>query len=174
MDIIKMLEQEQLKEDLTQFRVGDTIKVHYRITEGARERIQTFEGIVIKIQNSGIKTTFTVRRISYGIGVERTFQLHSPKIAGIDKVRSGKVRRAKLFYLRDRVGKAAKTKEKIGARIVNEEIIIKEEAVEEVVEETVAPEEAPAVETENVVAQEVVDTVSEETVEEVKENPEEK
>lgn len=112
MDIIKMLEEEQLKENLTQFNVGDTIRVHYRIVEGTRERIQTFEGIVIKIQNSGIKTTFTVRRISYGVGVERTFQLHSPRIAGIDKVRSGKVRRAKLYYLRDRVGKSAKVKEK--------------------------------------------------------------
>ena len=112
MDIIKMLEQEQLKEDLTQFRVGDTIRVHYRIIEGTRERVQAFEGVVIKIQNSGIKTTFTVRRISYGIGVERTFQLHSPRIQSIDLVRHGKVRRAKLFYLRDRVGKSAKVKER--------------------------------------------------------------
>ena len=112
MDIITMLEEEQLKKELPEFNVGDTIKVHYRIVEGSRERIQTFEGIVIKIQNTGIKTTFTVRRISYGVGVERTFQLHSPRIAGIDKVRSGKVRRAKLYYLRDRVGKSARVKEK--------------------------------------------------------------
>lgn len=112
MDIINMLEQEQLKDEVTQFRVGDTIKVHYRIIEGTRERIQTFEGIVIKIQGSGIKTTFTVRRISYGVGVERTFLLHSPRIAGIDKVRSGRVRRAKLFYLRDRVGKSARVRER--------------------------------------------------------------
>lgn len=112
MDIIKMLEEEQLKDDITPFRVGDTIRVHYRIIEGTRERVQAFEGVVIKIQNSGIKTTFTVRRLSYGIGVERTFQLHSPRIQGIDKIRSGKVRRAKLFYLRDRVGKSAKVKER--------------------------------------------------------------
>ncbi len=112
MDIINMLEQEQLKEELTQFKVGDTIRVNYRIIEGSRERVQAFEGIVIKIQGSGIKTTFTVRRISYGVGVERTFLLHSPRIASIEKVRSGKVRRAKLFYLRDRVGKSARVKER--------------------------------------------------------------
>ncbi|NLD16034.1 MAG: 50S ribosomal protein L19 [Tissierellia bacterium] len=112
MDIINMLEQEQLKEEITQFRVGDTIRVNYRIIEGTRERIQAFEGIVLKIQGSGVKTTFTVRRISYGVGVERTFLLHSPRIAGIDVVRMGKVRRAKLFYLRDRVGKSARVKER--------------------------------------------------------------
>lgn len=112
MDIIKMLEQEQLRDDITEFSVGDTIRVNYRIIEGSRERIQAFEGIVIKIQGSGIKTTFTVRRISYGVGVERTFFLHSPRIAGIERVRRGKVRRAKLFYLRDRVGKSARVKER--------------------------------------------------------------
>ena len=112
MDIINMLEQEQLKEEITQFRVGDTIRVNYRIIEGTRERIQAFEGIVLKIQGSGVKTTFTVRRISYGVGVERTFLLHSPRIAGIDVVRMGRVRRAKLFYLRDRVGKSARVKER--------------------------------------------------------------
>ena len=112
MDIINMLEQEQLKEEITQFRVGDTIRVNYRIIEGTRERIQAFEGIVLKIQGSGVKTTFTVRRISYGVGVERTFLLRSPRIAGIDVVRMGKVRRAKLFYLRDRVGKSARVKER--------------------------------------------------------------
>lgn len=112
MDIIKMLEQEQIKEDITDFSVGDTVRVHYRIIEGARERIQTFEGIVIKIQGSGIRTTFTVRRISYGVGVERTFQLHSPRIQGIDKVRTGRVRRSKLYYLRNRVGRSARVKER--------------------------------------------------------------
>ncbi|NLW42039.1 MAG: 50S ribosomal protein L19 [Tissierellia bacterium] len=112
MDIINMLEQEQLKEEITQFRVGDTIRVNYRIIEGSRERVQAFEGIVLKIQGSGVKTTFTVRRISYGVGVERTFLLHSPRIAGIDLVRMGRVRRAKLFYLRDRVGKSARVKER--------------------------------------------------------------
>ena len=112
MDIINMLEQGQLKEEITQFRVGDTIRVNYRIIEGSRERVQAFEGIVLKIQGSGVKTTFTVRRISYGVGVERTFLLHSPRIAGIDLVRMGRVRRAKLFYLRDRVGKSARVKER--------------------------------------------------------------
>lgn len=112
MDIIKMLEEEQLKEGITDFNVGDTVRVHYRIIEGARERVQTFEGIVIKIQGSGIRTTFTVRRISYGVGVERTFQLHSPRIQGIDRVRIGKVRRSKLYYLRKRVGRSARVKER--------------------------------------------------------------
>lgn len=112
MDIIKMIEDEQLKENITEFNVGDTIRVHYRIIEGARERIQAFEGVVIKIQGSGLRTTFTVRRISYGVGVERTFQLHSPRIQGIDRLRQGRVRRAKLYYLRDRVGKATRIKDK--------------------------------------------------------------
>ncbi len=112
MDIINMLEQEQLRDNLPDFNVGDTIRVNYRIVEGSRERVQAFEGIVLKIQNSGVRTTFTVRKTSYGVGVERTFQLHSPRIASIEKVRSGKVRRAKLYYLRDRVGKRAKVKER--------------------------------------------------------------
>lgn len=112
MDIINMLEQEQLRDNLPDFNVGDTIRVNYRIVEGSRERVQAFEGIVLKIQNCGVRTTFTVRKTSYGVGVERTFQLHSPRIASIEKVRSGKVRRAKLYYLRDRVGKRAKVKER--------------------------------------------------------------
>lgn len=112
MDIIKVLENEQLKDDLVKFNVGDTIKVHYRIVEGTRERVQVFEGIVIKIQGTGVRSTFTVRRLSYGIGVERTFPVHSPRIQKIEIVRAGKVRRARLFYLRDRVGKRAKVKEK--------------------------------------------------------------
>lgn len=112
MDIIKVLENEQLKDDLVKFNVGDTIKVHYRIVEGTRERVQIFEGIVIKIQGTGVRSTFTVRRLSYGIGVERTFPVHSPRIQKIEIVRAGKVRRARLFYLRDRVGKRAKVKEK--------------------------------------------------------------
>lgn len=113
MDIIKMLENEQLKSDLTPFCVGDTIKVHYRVKEGTRERIQIFEGTVLKKQNGGLRSTFTVRRIASGVGVERTFSLHSPKIEKLEVVRKGKVRRAKLNYLRDRVGKAAKVKEKM-------------------------------------------------------------
>ncbi|HCX03010.1 MAG TPA: 50S ribosomal protein L19 [Clostridiales bacterium] len=112
MNTIKMLEKEQLKDDITKFNIGDTVKVHFRIKEGDRERIQVFEGAVLKRQGEGIKETFTVRRISYGVGVERTFPVHSPKIEKIEIVRKGQVRRARLFYLRDRTGKAAKVKEK--------------------------------------------------------------
>ena len=112
MDYIKQIEAEQLKSDVPAFRVGDNLKVHYRIKEGSRERIQMFEGTVIKRQNGGVNETFTVRRLSYGVGVERTFLLHSPRVEKIEVTRRGKVRRAKLYYLRDRQGKAAKVKEK--------------------------------------------------------------
>ena len=112
MDIIKAIEQENMKENVEKFNIGDTVKVHVRIKEGNKERIQVFQGTVIKRQNSGLNETFTVRKISSGIGVERTFPVHSPKIEKIEVTRFGKVRRAKLYYLRDRVGKAAKTKEK--------------------------------------------------------------
>ncbi|MDW7668243.1 MAG: 50S ribosomal protein L19 [Bacillota bacterium] len=112
MNLIKILEKEQLKDELTDFNTGDTVKVHFRIKEGTRERIQIFEGAVLKRQGEGIKETFTVRRISYGVGVERTFPVHSPKIEKVEVVRKGQVRRARLFYLRDRTGKAAKVKEK--------------------------------------------------------------
>lgn len=107
-----MLEEEQLRNDLPDFNVGDTVQVHYRIVEGSRERIQVYEGTVIRKQGGGVGETFTVRRLSYGVGVERTFPLHSPRIDKLSVVRKGKVRRAKLFYLRDRQGKAAKVKEK--------------------------------------------------------------
>ena len=110
-EIIRAIEKEQIREDLTQFNIGDTIKVHVRIKEGNRERIQVFEGTVIKKQHGGLRETFTVRRVAYGVGVERTFPINAPIIDKIDVVRRGKVRRAKLFYLRDRVGKAAKVKE---------------------------------------------------------------
>lgn len=113
MDIIRAIEQEQLRSDLPNFNVGDTLQVHYRIIEGSRERIQVFEGTVIKIQGQGVRRTFTVRRISYGSGVERTFVLNSPRISKLVVSRKGKVRRAKLFYLRYRQGKAAKVKEKV-------------------------------------------------------------
>lgn len=113
MDLIRSIEDEFIKDNLHEFRVGDTIQVHYRIIEGTRERVQVFEGIVIKKQGKSSRKTFTVRRISYGIGVERTFLINSPRIAEIKVVRKGKVRRAKLYYLRDRQGKAAKVKEKI-------------------------------------------------------------
>lgn len=112
MDIIKMIEEEQLRDDLPEFNVGDTIQVHYKVVEGNRERIQVFEGTVIKIQGGGARKTFTVRRISYGVGVERTFPIHSPRIDKIIVTRRGKVRRARLFYLRDRQGKSARVKEK--------------------------------------------------------------
>ncbi len=105
--------QEQLKTEVPAFNVGDTVRVHNRIKEGQRERIQLFEGTVIAKRNGGISETFTVRRVAYGCGVEKTFPLHSPNVAKVEIVRKGKVRRAKLFYLRDRVGKAAKVKEDI-------------------------------------------------------------
>ena len=110
-DIIKAIEAGQMKESVDAFRVGDTVRVYNKIKEGARERIQVFEGTVIKRQNSGAKETFTVRKNSNGIGVEKTWPVHSPFVEKIEVVRRGKVRRAKLFYLRDRVGKAAKVKE---------------------------------------------------------------
>lgn len=112
MDFIKSIEAEQLKQDVPAFRVGDNVKVHYRIKEGTRERIQLFEGTVIKRQGGSVNETFTVRRLSSGVGVERTFLLHSPRVEKLEVTRQGKVRRAKLFYLRDRVGKAAKVREK--------------------------------------------------------------
>ncbi len=111
MDIIRELEKKQLKSDITPFNVGDTIRVYAKVVEGSRERLQMFEGVVIKRQNGGIRETFTVRRIASGVGVERTWPLHSPRVDRIEVVRRGIVRRAKLFYLRDKVGKAAKVKE---------------------------------------------------------------
>ena len=116
MDIIRAIEQQQFKQDIPEFNVGDNVKVHYRIVEGNRERIQVFEGTVIKRQHGGARETFTVRKSSGGIGVERTWPLHSPSIDHIEVVRMGKVRRAKLFYLRGLSGKKAKVKEKIVAR----------------------------------------------------------
>ena len=113
MDLIKTIEAQQLKEDALNFRVGDTVKVHFKIVEGKTERIQVYEGLVISIQNEGISRTFTVRKISYGVGVERIFPLHSPRVDHVDVVRRGKVRRAKLYYIRDKVGKAARIKELI-------------------------------------------------------------
>ncbi len=110
-EIIRAIEAEQLRSDLPNFNVGDTVKVYVKIKEGSRERIQMFEGTVIKKQNGGLRETFTVRRVAYGTGVERTFPMNSPIIDRMEVVRKGKVRRAKLFYLRDRVGKAAKVKE---------------------------------------------------------------
>ncbi len=113
MDMIKAFTNEQLKQEVPQFNVGDTVRVHNKIVEGTRERIQLFEGTVIAKKNGGISETFTVRRVSYGVGVEKTFPLHSPRVEKVEVIRTGKVRRAKLYYLRDRVGKAAKVKELI-------------------------------------------------------------
>ncbi len=180
MDIIKSIEHEQLKNKIPELKVGNTVRVHVRIKEGNKERIQVFEGTIIKVQGGGVNQTFTVRKISYGVGVEKTFLVHSPLVEKVELVRVGKARRARLFYLRDRVGKAAKTKEMVGARIENREIVIKEELAEEPVAEEAettetpveaAPEEKPAVETKDVVVEEVVDTVSEKPVEDVKEAP---
>ena len=112
MDIIRAIENKDMKTDIPDFKPGDTVKVHYRITEGNRERIQVFQGDVIRRQGKSSRETFTVRKVSFSIGVERTFPVHSPKIEKIEVTRRGKVRRAKLYYLRDKVGKAAKIKEK--------------------------------------------------------------
>lgn len=112
MDYIRAIERQQIREDIPQVRVGDNVKVHYRIKEGDRERIQVFQGDVIRMSGAGSRETFTVRKVSFGVGVERTFPLHSPKIGKLEVVRHGRVRRAKLYYLRDRVGKAARIPEK--------------------------------------------------------------
>ena len=111
MDIIRELENEQLKSEVTPFNVGDTVRVYAKVVEGNRERLQMFEGVVLKRQGGGLRESFTVRRIASGVGVERTFPLHSPKIGGIKVVKRGAVRRAKLYYLRGLTGKAAKIKE---------------------------------------------------------------
>ncbi len=155
MDIIKSIEHEQLKNKIPDLKVGNTVRVHVKIKEGNKERIQVFEGIIIKKQGGGVNSTFTVRKISYGVGVEKTFLIHSPLVEKVEVVRVGKARRAKLYYLRERTGKASKTKEMVGARIENKEIVIKGddveepakevEKVEEVVSKEVAPE-APVVE----------------------------
>ena len=113
MDIIKAFTNEQLKTEIPEFHVGDTVKVHQRIVEGQRVRTQIFEGTVIARKNGGISETFTVRRVSYGVGVEKTFPVHSPNVEKVEVIRRGKVRRAKLYYLRDRVGKSSKVKEQL-------------------------------------------------------------
>ncbi len=112
-DLIKYIESLQMKKEVPSFSVGDTVKVSILIKRGNKERVQVYEGTVIKRQNGGIRETFTVRRIAYGVGSEKTFPLHSPKVLNIEVVRYGKVRRSKLYYLRDRVGKATKVKERI-------------------------------------------------------------
>ena len=182
MDILKSIEHEQLKNKIPELRVGNTVRVHVRIKEGNKERIQVFEGIIIKKQGGGVNATFTVRRISYGVGVEKTFLVHSPMVEKVEVVRVGKARRSKLYYLRDRVGKSAKTKEQVGARIETKEIVVKEEVVpgesevvEEVTEEAVAEavevakaEEAAKAAEEAAKAEEVKEEVAEPVKEEVK------
>ncbi|MEJ5348494.1 MAG: 50S ribosomal protein L19 [Desulfosoma sp.] len=111
-NVIQSLERDLMRVDIPQFRVGDTVKVHVKIREGDKERIQVFEGVVIRRHRGGVGATFTVRKVSYGIGVERIFPLHSPQIDKIEVVRKGRVRRARLYYLRDRLGKAARIKER--------------------------------------------------------------
>ena len=114
MDALKLISDSSLKAEVPEINVGSTVRVHVKIREGERERIQVFEGTIIAVKGSGVSSTFTVRRVSYGVGVERVFPIHSPNVAEVKIVRRGKVRRAKLYYLRDRVGKASKVKEKIG------------------------------------------------------------
>jgi len=114
MDALKLIAQESLKEQAPQLEIGSTVKVHVKIREGERERIQIFEGTVIARRGSGVSETFTVRRVSYGVGVERVFPFHSPNVVKVETVRLGRVRRGKLYYLRDRVGKSAKVKTRIG------------------------------------------------------------
>lgn len=159
MDIIKSIEHEQLKNSIPEIKVGNTVRVHVKIKEGNKERIQVFEGIVIKKQGGGVNETFTVRKISYGVGVEKTFLIHSPLVEKVELVRVGKARRAKLYYLRERTGKASKTKEMVGARIENKEIVLKEDLVEEPAEEVV---ETPVAE-EAAVETPVAETVAENT-----------
>ena len=158
MDIIKSIEHEQMKNKIPVLNVGDTVKVHVRVKEGNRERIQVFEGIIIKVQGGGVNKTFTVRKNSYGVGVEKTFLVHSPTVEKVEVVRVGKARRARLFYLRDRLGKSAKTREKVGARIETKEETIKEE---------LAQEEAPVVEEKEIVEEKITEEAPK--AEEVKE-----
>ena len=113
MDLVKALSEQHIKTDLPELKVGDTVKVHAKIKEGTRERIQIFEGTIIAMKHTGVNKSVTVRRVSYGVGVEKTFPVHSPNIAKFEVIRHGRVRRAKLYYLRDRVGKAAKVQEKL-------------------------------------------------------------
>ena len=114
MDKLRLISDASLKAEVPALEIGSTVRVHVKIREGERERIQVFEGTIIALKGSGISSTFTVRRVSYGVGVERVFPVHSPNVADVKIIRRGKVRRAKLYYLRDRVGKASKVKEKIG------------------------------------------------------------
>ena len=164
MDIIKSIEFEQMKPQVPDLRVGNTVKAHIRIPEANKTRIQVFEGTIIKIQGGGLNKTFTVRRISYGVGVEKTFLVHSPIIEKIEVSRIGKARRAKLYYLRDKLGKKARTRERVGAKIKMDDIVIKEIEVPETEAEEITDEDILKAEDE---VEEVEST--EEKVKEVKE-----
>lgn len=171
MDVIRAIERENMKDRIPKLKIGNTIRVHVRISEGNKSRIQVFEGTIIAVKGGGVNKTFTVRRISYGVGVEKTFLVHSPLIEKVELVRVGKARRAKLYYLRDRVGKKAKTKMDITARIKDEEIEIKESDL--FVPETEAEEEKVEIE-ESVEADKEGNAVVEENKEEKDEAKEEK
>ncbi len=127
MDLIKTIEEKQKKPNAGCFKVGDTVKVHFEIIEGKTKRIQVFEGLVLCFKNSGVRKTFTVRKISYGVGVERVFPVYSPRVIKVELVRPGKVRRSKIYYVRDKIGKASKIKELIGAK-ANAEMAASREA----------------------------------------------
>ena len=144
MDLMKALTSQYMKQELPEVQVGDTVRVHVKIKEGSRERIQIFEGTVIAKKHGGINETITVRRISYGVGCEKVFPLHSPNVAMIETVRKGKVRRAKLYYLRDRVGKAAKVKEKVEVRNQADQMVYQsEKTLSEVGDKLPESEKAP-------------------------------
>ncbi|MBQ2600843.1 MAG: 50S ribosomal protein L19 [Treponema sp.] len=138
MDLIKTIEEQQKKSAVADFRVGDTVKVHFEIIEGKTKRIQIFEGLVLCIKNSGVRKTFTVRKLSYGVGVERVFPVHSPRVKKVEIVRPGKVRRSKIYYIRDKVGKASKIKELISpkakARVIASNKLVNSAAASEVKE----------------------------------------
>jgi ribosomal protein L19 len=155
MNVLDAVDAASLKKGIINFRSGDEIKVHVRVIEGSKSRIQVFQGVVIRRQGAGVRETFTIRKLSYGVGVERTFPVHTPVIEKFEMVRRGDVRRAKLYYLRDLRGKAAKIKERRGA---NNEFIVEDVIVEEVVIETPVVEEVIAPE---VIAPEVVEAVVE-------------
>src|SRR5881409_1771099 len=161
---IELLEQRQLRSGLPQFKAGDTVRVHFQVIEGTRRRVQVFEGIVIKRQGSGVRETFTVRKVSFGFGVERTFPLHSPKIEQIEVKAIGDVNRAKLYYLRDRVGKKARVRERrYGTGHQLHDAVVEEAPVEAAVEEPEVTDEALA---DEVVATDEADATEAEATEE--------
>ena len=184
MNVLDAVDAASLRKDVINFRPGDEIKIHVRVIEGNKSRIQVFQGVVIRRQGAGVRETFTIRKLSYGVGVERTFPVHTPVIEKFEMVRRGDVRRAKLYYLRDLRGKAAKIKEKrgIGGSFIVEDVIVAEPTIEPTIEPTVeAVVEALETEAVEVVAEsavveaqvaETVDAVAEETTSATPETPE--